>query len=148
MAKKKVKAEVRIGSQNYTLIFGFRFLNEIKALPSSAGAEEDNSLTLLIAGLIDGEPEALKDALSAALATYDDLGEKDIIEYLETSEEVADLFDNFLAFLTSAPLMKKRATKILETLEDLQETMDKATEMEMERAMNELSSTASDTLTE
>lgn len=143
MAKKKAKAEVCIGGNNYQLIFGFRFLNEIKALPGTAGAEEDNSLTMLIAGLIDGDPEWLKYALCAALVTYDELGEKDIIEYLETSEEVADLFDNFLNFLTSAPLLKKRTTKITETLQELQVTMDKATELEMEKAMSELSSTVS-----
>lgn len=133
--KKEIKAVATIDGKKYPLIFGFKFLNEIKALSNDA---KDEALTELIAGLIDGEPGSLKTALEAALCTYDDVTEDDIIEYLETSDEVEGLFENFTMYLMSAPLLKKKATRIYKGLNDIKEMLEKQAEIEMDKVKEEL----------
>ena len=133
MAKKAIKAVVTIDGEKYPLIFGFKFLNEINALPNDT--KEVDQLTLLIGGLIDGDPESLKQVLLASLVTYEELEEKDIVNYLETSDEVEDLFENFIGFLTSAPLLKKRVTKIKESIEKMMLMAENQVETAMEQAM-------------
>lgn len=133
MAKKTIKAVVTIKNEKYPLIFGFKFLNEINALPKDS--EQVDNLTLLIGGLIDGDPNALKEVLIASLSTYDDLEERDIIHYLETSDEVESLFENFIEFLTSAPLLKKRTLKIKATIEQMMKTVEAQAKAGLEQAM-------------
>lgn len=133
MAKKATKAVVTIADKKYPLIFGFKFLNEINALPKES--EQVDNLTLLIGGLIDGDPNALKSVLIASLSTYDELDERDIIEYLETSDEVEVLFENFIEFLTSAPLLKKRTMKIKATIEQMMKTVEAQAKVGLEQAM-------------
>ena len=60
--------------RSYPLIFGFKFLNEINALPKEN--QQADNLTLLIGGLIDGDPTALKNVLVASLSTYEELRRK------------------------------------------------------------------------
>lgn len=133
MTKKETKAVVTIADKKYPLIFGFKFLNEINALPKDS--EQVDNLTLVIGGLIDGDPNALKEVLIASLNTYDDLEEKDIIEYLETSNEVEALFENFIEFLTSAPLLKKRTMKIKKSIEQMMKTVEAQAKIGLEQAM-------------
>ncbi|MGM0217644.1 tail assembly chaperone [Enterococcus sp. AZ126] len=133
MSKKATKAVVTIDGKKYPLVFGFKFLNEINALPNDT--KEVDRLTLLIGGLIDGDPESLKQVLSASLVTYDELSEQDIINYLETSDEVENLFENFIGFLISAPLLKKRVTKIKESIEKMMQMAEDQVETAMEQAM-------------
>lgn len=133
MAKKSIKAVVTIKDKTYPLIFGFKFLNEINALPKDS--EQVDNLTLLIGGLIDGDPNALKEVLIASLSTYDELEECDIIRYLETSDEVEALFENFIEFLTSAPLLKKRTMKIKATIEQMMKTVEAQAKAGLEQAM-------------
>ncbi|WP_430601890.1 hypothetical protein IGJ02_002015 [Enterococcus sp. DIV0724b] len=133
MAKKSIKAVVTIKDKAYPLIFGFKFLNEINALPKDS--EQVDNLTLLIGGLIDGDPNALKEVLIASLSTYDELEECDIIRYLETSDEVEALFENFIEFLTSAPLLKKRTMKIKATIEQMMKTVEAQAKAGLEQAM-------------
>ncbi|MGX7244760.1 tail assembly chaperone [Enterococcus quebecensis] len=133
MSKKTTKAVVTIGEKKYPLIFGFKFLNEINALPKDS--EQVDNLTLLIGGLIDGDPNALKSVLMASLSTYEELEEKDIIHYLETSDEVEALFENFIEYLTSAPLLKKRAMKIKNNIEQMMKTVEAQAKASLEQAM-------------
>lgn len=133
MAKKTIKAVVTINGEKYPLIFGFKFLNEINALPKEN--QQVDNLTLLIGGLIDGDPTALKNVLVASLSTYEELEEKDIIDYLENSDEVDELFENFIGFLTSAPLLKKRVTRIKVGIEKMMKTVEEKAQTELEQAM-------------
>lgn len=133
MTKKTIKAVVTINGMKYPLIFGFKFLNEINALPKEN--QQMDNLTLLIGGLIDGDPTALKNVLVASLSTYEELEEKDIIEYLENSDEVDGLFENFIGFLTSAPLLKKRVTRIKVGIEKMMKTVEEKAQTELEQAM-------------
>ncbi|MBP2099349.1 tail assembly chaperone [Enterococcus rivorum] len=133
MAKKTIKAVVTINGEKYPLIFGFKFLNEINALPKEN--QQVDNLTLLIGGLIDGDPTALKNVLVASLITYEELEEKDIIDYLENSDEVDELFENFIGFLTSAPLLKKRVTRIKVGIEKMMKTVEEKAQTELEQAM-------------
>ncbi|OTN90019.1 hypothetical protein A5819_002518 [Enterococcus sp. 7E2_DIV0204] len=133
MAKKTVKAVVTIAEKKYPLIFGFKFLNDINALPKES--EQVDNLTLLIGGLIDGDPNALKTVLIASLSTYGELEEKDIIHYLETADEVDALFENFIEFLTSAPLLKKRTLKIKTSIEQMMKTVEAQAKIGLEQAM-------------
>ncbi|MGC6768925.1 tail assembly chaperone [Enterococcus sp. LJL51] len=133
MVNKVKKAVVTIDGKKYPLIFGFKFLNEINALPKDN--EQMDSLTLLIGGLIDGDPNALKQMLVASLSTYDELEEREIINYLETSAEVEELFENFIEYLTSAPLLKKRTMKIKSGIEQMMKTVESKVQMDLEQAM-------------
>ncbi|MGM0125735.1 hypothetical protein IGI37_003135 [Enterococcus sp. AZ194] len=117
MAKQVKKPIITINGKTYPLIFGFKFLNEIKALPKNK--KEDDELMLLVGGLMDGDPFSLKKLLSASLNTYDELTQEDISHYLETSDEVESLFENFQQFLVSAPLTSKKTKQVKQVIKEV-----------------------------
>ncbi len=82
---KDVKAVITIGETNYKLIFGLKFLGEIGMLPNSS---TDNTVAFseMVGGIMEFDPFALLKALKASLITYDDLDEKAIEEWFETTE--------------------------------------------------------------
>ncbi len=121
----KMKPVVTINEKKYPLNFGFKFLNEVKAIKPEV--EEVDNFVQLIGGIQDGDAFALRELIHAALVTYDDLTTEDIDNYLETSDEVHKLFENFMIFLEQAPLTALRTKKAKEAIEkivDLMEQMD------------------------
>ena len=109
---KDVKAVITIGETNYKLIFGLKFLREIGMLPNSAS---DNTVAFseMVGGIFDCDPFSLLKALKASLITYDDLDEKVIEEWFETTEQVDWLFENFTKFLESAPMTAKKTKQLM-----------------------------------
>ena len=113
MAKaKEVKAVITIGEKNYKLIFGLKFLREIGMLPNNS---TDNTIAFseVVGGILEFDPFSLLKALKASLITYDDLDEKAIEEWFETSDQVDWLFENFTKFLESAPMTSKKTKQLI-----------------------------------
>lgn len=117
-----IKPVVTINGKKYPLIFGFKFLNEVKALKPEI--ENMDTFVQLIGGLQDGDGLALRQLVHAALITYEELATKDIDEYLETSEEVIELFENFILFLEEAPLTALRTKKAKEAIKQIMEALE------------------------
>jgi hypothetical protein len=109
---KDVKAVIAIDETNYKLIFGLKFLKEIGMLPNSS---TDNTVAFseMVGGIMEFDPFSLLKALKASLITYDDLDEKAIEEWFETTEQVDWLFENFTKFLESAPLTAKKTKQLM-----------------------------------
>ena len=109
---KDIKAVITIGEKNYKLIFGLKFLREIGMLPNSS-ADNTVAFSEMVGGIMDFDPFSLLKALKASLITYDDLDEKAIEEWFESSEQVDWLFENFTQFLESAPLTTKKTKQLM-----------------------------------
>lgn len=109
---KDVKAVITIGEINYKLIFGLKFLREIGMLPNSS-ADNTVAFSEMVGGIMDFDPFSLLKALKASLITYDDLDEKTIEEWFETTEQVDWLFENFTKFLESAPMTAKKTKQLM-----------------------------------
>ncbi|EGO2799398.1 hypothetical protein IDE00_000652 [Enterococcus faecalis] len=124
-----VKPVATINGKKYPLIFGFKFLNEINALKPDV--EEVDEFVQLIGGLQDGDAFAFRKLMHAALITYDDLTTKEIDEYLETSDEVLTLFENFITFLKHAPLTALRTKKALEAIKKIMAYVEQMEQMEV-----------------
>ena len=109
---KDVKAVITIDETNYKLIFGLKFLKEIGMLPNSS---TDNTVAFseMVGGIMEFDPFSLLKSLKASLITYDDLDEKAIEEWFETTEQVDWLFENFTKFLESAPLTAKKTKQLM-----------------------------------
>lgn len=118
----KQKPIVKINGKKYPLIFGFKFLNEVNALKPKI--ENMDNFVQLIGALQDGDGFAFRELVHAALITYDDLTTEEIDNYLETSDEVIQLFENFILFLQQAPLTALRTKKALEAIEKLTAMME------------------------
>lgn len=109
---KEVKAVVTIGETKYKLIFGLKFLREIGMLPNNS-ADNTVAFSEMVGGIMDFDPFSLLKALKASLITYDDLDEKVIEEWFETTEQVDWLFENFTKFLESAPMTAKKTKQLM-----------------------------------
>lgn len=109
---KDVKAVITIGETNYKLIFGLKFLREIGMLPNNS-ADNTVAFSEMVGGIMDFDPFSLLKALKASLITYDDLDEKAIEEWFETTEQVDWLFENFTKFLGSAPMTAKKTKQLM-----------------------------------
>lgn len=109
---KDVKAVITIGEKNYKLIFGLKFLLEIGMLPTRS-ADNTVAFSEMVGGIMDFDPFSLLKALKASLITYDDLDEKAIEEWFETTEQVDWLFENFTKFLESAPMTSKKTKQLM-----------------------------------
>ena len=109
---KEIKAVITIGEKNYKLIFGLKFLREIGMLPNNS---TDNTIAFseVVGGILEFDPFSLLKALKASLITYDDLDEKAIEEWFETSDQVDWLFENFTKFLESAPMTSKKTKQLM-----------------------------------
>ncbi|NIH40918.1 hypothetical protein HBN05_15180 [Enterococcus faecalis] len=124
-----VKPVATINEKKYPLVFGFKFLNEVNALKPDV--EEVDEFVQLIGGLQDGDAFAFRKLMHAALITYDDLTTKEIDEYLETSDEVLTLFENFITFLKCAPLTALRTKKALEAIKKIMAYVEQMEQMEV-----------------
>lgn len=124
-----VKPVATINGKKYPLVFGFKFLNEVNALKPDV--EEVDEFVQLIGGLQDGDAFAFRKLMHAALITYDDLTTKEIDEYLETSDEVLTLFENFITFLKRAPLTALRTKKALEAIKKIIAYVEQMEQMEV-----------------
>lgn len=109
---KEVKAVITIGEKSYKLIFGLKFLREIGMLPNNS---TDNTVAFseVVGGILEFDPFSLLKALKASLITYDELDEKTIEEWFETTEQVDWLFENFTKFLESAPMTAKKTKQLM-----------------------------------
>lgn len=123
-----VKPVATINGKKYSLVFGFKFLNEVNALKPDV--EEVDSFVQLIGGLQDGDAFAFQKLMHAALITYDDLTTKEIDDYLETSDEALTLFENFISFLKQAPLTALRTKKALEAIKKIMAYVEQMEQME------------------
>ena len=120
---KEVKAVITIGETNYKLIFGLKFLREIGMLPNNS---TDNTIAFseVVGGILEFDPFSLLKALKASLITYDDLDEKAIEEWFETSDQVDWLFENFTKFLESAPMTSKKTKQLMAYFKKAMEQME------------------------
>lgn len=115
---------VTIGKKDYSLSFGFDFINELDKFHFAEinGIKYGMGLTMLLTGLADENPTALRDLIKAGLSTEPQKPtnkevEEFIMELADQSEEgLNPVFESYLEEVKKQPLLKGKVQKFLKNL--------------------------------
>ncbi len=116
--------ELTINNTVYEFNFGMGFMRELdptvtKPIDGVKGKVQNLGVQYAIAGIIDGDVEALGDVLLRANKGFNPrLTQKDVDAFIENEETNLDeVFEAVLGFLKSANVTKKITQNLLETVE-------------------------------
>lgn len=98
--------EYKIGSETYQFNAGFAFLREIEKSHTDA-AGKDNGLIWTMAGVVDRDPERLRDALLAMNVGQTPRIDRETLEHwLEDHEDLESVFSDAESFFEAANCTK------------------------------------------
>lgn len=116
--------ELTINNTVYEFNFGMGFMRELdptvtKPIDGIKGKVQNLGVQYAIAGIIDGDVEALGDVLIRGNKGFNPrLTQKDVDAFIEDAETNLDeVFEAVLGFLKSANVTKKITLTLLETIE-------------------------------
>ena len=116
--------ELTINNQVYQFNFGMGFLREVNQFATMPvegipGAKKNVGLNLMLASILDGEPEALVEALDIANKGQNPrLTKKVLDDYIDSPDvDIDELFETVKGFLSRSNATKKN----LESLEEMVE---------------------------
>lgn len=116
--------ELTINNTVYEFNFGMGFMRELdptvtKPIEGVKGKVQNLGVQYAIAGIIDGDVEALGDVLIRGNKGFNPrLTQKDVDAFIEDAETNLDeVFEAVLGFLKSANVTKKITLTLLETIE-------------------------------
>lgn len=116
--------ELTINNTVYEFNFGMGFLRELdptitKPIDGIKGKVQNLGVQYAIAGIIDGDVEALGDVLIRGNKGFTPrLTQKDVDAFIEDADTNLDeVFETVLGFLKTANVTKKIAQTLLETIE-------------------------------
>lgn len=116
--------ELTINNTVYEFNFGMGFMRELdptvtKPIDGVKGKVQNLGVQYAVAGIIDGDVEALGDVLLRANKGFAPrLTQKDVDAFIEDAETNLDeVFESVLGFLKSANVTKKVTQMLLETVE-------------------------------
>ena len=116
--------ELTINNTVYEFNFGMGFMRELdptvtKPIEGVKGKVQNLGVQYAIAGIIDGDVEALGDVLIRGNKGFNRrLTQKDVDAFIEDAETNLDeVFEAVLGFLKSANVTKKITLTLLETIE-------------------------------
>lgn len=115
--------ELEINGDVYSFKAGFAFIREIEPMKKQKqnGVEQDVGLNYILAGIYDGDPDALLTALDVMNKEQKPRLKKSEIEgYIEECEDVEGLFEKVLGFLSTANCTKKKVNKFLQMAKNLE----------------------------
>lgn len=119
--------EITMNGTTYQFNFGMGFLREInkkykRPIDGMPGEKQDVGMTLTIAKILDGDPEAIVDVLFAGNKGFEPrLTLADIDAYIDDADTDIDaLFEKVLDFLRKSNATKKIMKRLQETIEDSQ----------------------------
>ena len=115
--------ELTINGQVYQFNFGMGFLREANKTVSEkndAGVKKDVGATYMIAGIMDGDPEDLVNALDLANKGKNPRVTKALLDsYIENPEtDIDQLFEDTLDFLEKANATKKVVERLKKRIEE------------------------------
>ena len=115
--------ELTINGQVYQFNFGMGFLREANKTVSEkndAGVKKDVGATYMIAGIMDGDPEDLVNALDLANKGQNPRVTKALLDsYIENTEtDIDQLFEDTLDFLEKANATKKVVERLKKRVEE------------------------------
>ena len=117
--------ELTINDTVYQFNFGMGFLRELdptvtKPIDGIHGKVQNLGVQYAIAGIIDGDINALEDVLLRANKGFEPrLTQKVLDSYVEDSDTDLDkLFDDVMGFLKKANVTKKTVQSLLEAIEN------------------------------
>lgn len=121
--------ELTINGQVYQFNFGMGFLREANKTVSeknNAGVKKDVGASYMIAGIMDGDPEDLVNALDLANKGQDPRVTKSLLDsYIENPDTNIDqLFDGTLDFLERANATKRIVARLKKKIEEAKENQD------------------------
>ena len=115
--------ELEIKGNVYQFNFGMGFMREVNkkiAMPVDGmpGVKKNIGLQYLVAGVIDGDVEALVDVLDCAnMRNTPRITKAALDEYIDECEDIDDLFEKVMGFLKNANATRKTVTSLLEMVE-------------------------------
>ena len=116
--------ELNINNTVYEFNFGMGFMRELdptvtKPIEGVKGKVQNLGVQYAIAGIIDGDVEALGDVLVRSNKGFNPrLTQKEIDAFIEDAEtDLDEVFNTVLGFLKSANVTKKITSTLLETVE-------------------------------
>ncbi len=116
--------ELTIGGQVYQFNFGMGFMREINKkigvpVDGLPDVKKNVGLQYSVAGIIDGDIEALVDALDVANKGYSPRVTRALLDaYIDDpSTDIDKLFEDVLDFLKNANATKKTVKNLLEAIE-------------------------------
>ena len=115
--------ELTINGQVYQFKFGMGFLREANKTISeknAAGVKKDVGATYMIAGIMDGDPEDLVNALDLANKGQNPRVTRGLLDsYIEDPDtDIDQLFEDTLDFLEKANATKKIVERLKKRIED------------------------------
>ena len=115
--------ELTINGQVYQFKFGMGFLREANKTISeknAAGVKKDVGATYMIAGIMDGDPEDLVNALDLANKGQNPRVTRALLDsYIEDPDtDIDQLFEDTLDFLEKANATKKIVERLKKRIED------------------------------
>lgn len=116
--------ELTINGKVYQFLFGMGFMREINKMVGAPveglkDVKKNIGLQYMVAGLLDGDPEALVDILFVANKTQNPRVTRDLLDsYIDSEDtDIDSLFGEVLDFLKSANATKKTVTTLQEAVE-------------------------------
>lgn len=116
--------ELTINNTVYEFNFGMGFMRELdptvtKPIDGVKGKVQNLGVQYAVAGIIDGDVEALGDVLLRANKGFNPrLTQKEVDAFIENEEtDLDEVFETVLGFLQSANVTKKITQNLLETIE-------------------------------
>lgn len=121
--------ELTINGQVYQFNFGMGFLREANKTISEkndAGVKKDVGVTYMIAGIMDGEPEDLVNALDLANKGQNPRVTKALLDsYIDDpGTDIDQLFEDTLDFLEKANATKKVVERLKKRIEEAKARQD------------------------
>lgn len=115
--------ELTINGQVYQFNFGMGFLrdaNKTVSEKNDAGVKKDVGVTYMIAGIMDGDPEDLVNALDLANKGQNPRVTKALLDsYIENPDtDIDQLFEDTLDFLEKANATKKVVERLKKRIEE------------------------------
>lgn len=117
--------EITMDGTTYQFNFNIGFMREInrkykRPIDGIPGEKQDVGMTVTVARIIDGDPDAVVDVLLAANKGYEPRVTQDAIDhYIDDSDTDIDaLFDKVLDFLKKSNATKKITLRLLEAVEE------------------------------
>ena len=123
--------ELTINGQVYQFNFGMGFLREAnktvsEKINNATDKKKDVGATYMIAGIMDGDPEDLVNALDLANRGQNPRVTRALLDsYIENPDtDIDQLFEDTLDFLERANATKKIVERLKKRIEEAKETQD------------------------
>ena len=123
--------ELTINGQVYQFNFGMGFLREAnktvsEKINNATDKKKDVGATYMIAGIMDGDPEDLVNALDLANRGQNPLVTRALLDsYIENPDtDIDQLFEDTLDFLERANATKKIVERLKKRIEEAKENQD------------------------